>query len=76
MNVKTLIEHLLKHDPERVVVLSLDSEGNSFAELTDIQPMQYDGKGIGFSELNDGLREMGFSKDDVIKGKKALIFWP
>lgn len=76
MKVKNLIEHLLKQDPERIVILSVDSEGNSFAELNDIQPMQYDGEKIGFSEINDGLRAMGFDEDDIVKGEKALIFWP
>ena len=41
MTVKALIAQLEKHDLNRVVVLSSDSEGNSYSPLSSVNPFRY-----------------------------------
>lgn len=82
MKVKTLIEQLSKLDPEALVVLSCDMEGNSYGVLdyVDDDNNLYDKKNreiTGFKDLTDNLKEQGFTEEDLGKsGVSAVILWP
>lgn len=81
MTVKKLISLLKKEDPKRVVVLSSDSEGNSFSLLADLVTSAYreDEEGynkVGLEKLTPALREMGYTEEDIVPGKPALILYP
>lgn len=78
MKIKQLIKILQKEDPERIVILSQDEEGNYFSPLTAIETAVYDKKEheIGLEELTEELREQGYSEEDVKTGTKAVILWP
>lgn len=82
MTVKELIELLQKEDPERLVVMSKDSEGNGFSPLNDIGPGAYRAEStwsgeVGLEKLTPALKKKGFGPEDVIHdGQKALVLWP
>lgn len=62
MTVAKLIKLLSKEDPKALVVLSSDSEGNSFSPATDVssEPLLYhDGEISDPDELNSEDREKG-----------------
>ncbi len=81
MKVKDLIEILEKVDQNRIVILSKDSEGNTFSPLDFIQSnANYAEEDscfgeVGFEELTEELKEF-YTEEDVIEGKPALILWP
>jgi hypothetical protein len=82
MVVRELIEQLQKEDPERLVVMSKDSEGNSFSPLyqytTDAYRAETTWRGeIGLEELTEEAKKSGYTEEDVIEdGQKALVLWP
>lgn len=79
MKVKKLIELLQKEDPNRIVVLSSDMEGNNFGELDDVSTGKWDktNREIGLEKLTKELIGYGYSEEDVMKdGQKAVFLWP
>lgn len=76
------LKMLLKDiDDERIVILSNDSEGNSFSPLenldissTYLAENECYGE-IGIEELTPELKEIGYKQDDV-GGENALVLWP
>lgn len=68
MKVKDLIKLLKKQNQEAVVILSSDSEGNSYSELSAY--------GIHFWDEEEN--EI-FDEDDLEEGhdlEQALVLWP
>ncbi len=81
MKVKDLIKALSKQDPNRVVILSSDPEGNSYDALHSLSTCAYtkeDGEiQIGLEELSPQDLKLGYTEDDVLyRGKPALILSP
>jgi hypothetical protein len=77
MTVKELIERLQKEDPNRIVVLSIDPEGNGYNELRDIATSAYSDGEIGIEELTPELQKEGYREEDVMEdGHKAVVLWP
>jgi hypothetical protein len=80
MKVKDLIKELSKLDPEWVVVLSSDEEGNSFSELSDLETNAvFADREIHLRELTKDLEKQGFSDEDVYdgnNGKNAVVLYP
>ena len=81
ITVGKLIELLKQHDPERIVVMAKDPEGNGYSPLCDIDTASYKAEStwcgeIGIEELTPELRKRGYSEEDVIGGQKALVLWP
>lgn len=76
MTVKELIEKLLTLDPNRVVVLSRDEEGNGFNELAHITNCSYRKGEIGLEQLTAELRRQGYTEEDLMEGTPALVLWP
>lgn len=77
MTVIQLIKRLQKEDPKALVVLSRDPEGNGFEELVyvDGDYMFADGE-IGYSKITPALKKQGFTEDDILDGKRAVVLWP
>lgn len=72
MKVRELLQQLMGQDPEREVVMSSDSEGNSYSPLSSISTASYvpDSTWSGevhLEELDDELRKQGYSEEDVRK---------
>lgn len=77
MKVKELIEKLKEFNEERVVILSSDSEGNSYCKLFELSEGSYLEGEIGLEELTDELKEAGYDEDDVFEeGESAIILYP
>lgn len=77
MKIKELMEILSKMDPERLVVLSRDEEGNGFSVLQDAEEMHYKDGEVGYGRLTPELRDAGYGPDDIMRGgKKAVVLWP
>jgi len=80
MTVKELIERLREIDQDRIVVMSMDPEGNGFFPLGDLETYAFtkeDGCGeIGIEELTDELREQGYTEEDIKEGQPAVCLWP
>lgn len=78
MKAKELAEILLQ-DPERLIVLSSDEEGNDFSILHNCEKYSYDleNRQIGLEELTEELKQEGYGEEDVVKdGVKAFVLWP
>jgi hypothetical protein len=82
MTVKELIEQLQQCDPDDLVVMSKDSEGNGFSKLSDIAfgndrySGGYSGE-IGLDHLTEELEQRGYTEDDVMSdGEKCIVLWP
>jgi hypothetical protein len=70
MKVKKLIELLKSVDPERIVVLSRDSEGNGYNEVSGYAEMLFS-DGEVFKDVEE-LNEFGSDG----KVKEAFVLWP
>jgi len=68
ITVKELIELLQKEDPERLVILSKDAEGNSYSPLTNFVQTAYVPETTWFGELD----ESGTNPE----GQSCLVFYP
>ena len=73
MKIKELITKLEKYNPEAIVIVQKDSEGNGYSPLyaADDGHYQatstYSGKPV-LVELTPELRQLGFSEDDLARG--------
>lgn len=78
--VEQLIKDLQKSDPKRMVILSSDPEGNSFSPLASsvYDNCSFDEKSCewGVEELTPELKKIGYTEEDIIKGKKAIVLYP
>lgn len=82
MTVKELIAELSRLEQDRIVVMSKDSEGNSYSPLADIGRSAYIAEttwngSIGIEKLTAKLKAKGYTKEDVISdGQPAVVLWP
>ena len=81
MKVKELIEKLQQCDPEDIIVLAKDEEGNGFNMLGDIDEAIYVPchKETYLRELTPELEEQGYTEEDFYDGEDgqlAIVLWP
>ncbi len=82
MTVKELIEMLKGFEPDRVVVMAKDGEGNSYSPLHGAWTGRYRADTtwygeVGLEGLDDEDREQGFDEEDVMSdGEPAVILTP
>lgn len=80
VTVRKLIAMLETQDPDRIVVVTNDAEGNSFAPLASIVAGAFratrDGGEFGIDALDDNLEELGYTEDDIVDGEPAVCLWP
>ena len=85
IKVKELIKMLQKEDPEAVIIMSSDSEGNNYSPFSDFGVNNYipDGPHRGdvyMIELDEKDIEQGFTEEDLgpddPEKVKALVFYP
>jgi len=78
MKVKDLIKHLSKANPDATVILSHDSEGNSFSPLLIVSKdnNRYSDGEMGLDHLTKDLKEQGFTEEDLLEGEEAVVLWP
>jgi hypothetical protein len=81
MKVKDLIKALKKVDPNRIVVMSKDSEGNSHSPLAYIMTCAYSPDStysgqIGLEKLTPEDKKLGYTEEDLVKGNPAICLYP
>lgn len=80
ITVKQLIEEFGKLDQNRIVILQKDEEGNGYGKLWGIYnaAARYEQNEwiVGLEELTEKDKEMGYTEEDVIKGKKVVVLVP
>lgn len=82
MTVKELIEKLQKEDPDRVVIVQRDIEGNGYSPLTDWWTGAYRAETswygeAGLEKLTHADKKQGYTEDDILDdGVPALFFCP
>lgn len=82
MTVGELIKALATENPDRVVIMARDAEGNGYSPLDEWYSTgayeatcAWAGK-VGLEALTAAAANAGFTEDDVIDGVPALILWP
>lgn len=79
LKVKDLIEQLAKLDPEAVVIMQRDSEGNGYAPCSGAEgngAWDDDEGEYGYAVLTDELRQQGYAEEDTVRGQPAVVIWP
>lgn len=82
MKVKDLIKELKKVDPERLVIMARDGEGNSYTPLAGFWEGKYRPEStysgeVGMERLTELDKKHGYTQEDVMRGgKKAIILKP
>lgn len=79
VTVKELIARLSELDPDAVVIMQRDREGNGYAPCEgaegngawDDEEQEY-----GYAALTPALEEKGFGQEDIIAGVPAVVIWP
>ena len=78
MNVRDAIAQLSQMDPDAIVILAKDPEGNAFNPLDELSTAIYGPatREIGLFELTDDLRAKGYDEDDLLDGIPSVVLWP
>lgn len=81
ITVGELIGKLLSFDPDDLVVLASDSEGNNFSPLYELTEDLYqeDSNWSGNTcprEITDELRQGGWTEEDIMPGRPCITLWP
>lgn len=81
MIVKELIDILKECDPNSIVLVSEDPEGNGYMEASGVSiDMVCTGTyrfEIGYKRLTSELAAAGYSEEDILEdGKDCVIIWP
>lgn len=80
MKVSELIKRLQEVDPDNIVVLSRDGEGNGYRRLAGVDTSsRYNPEEdeVGLRELTEADRRSGYSEEDVMEeGEDCVILWP
>jgi len=77
MKTSELIKILEKLDPETEVVLQGDAEGNTYMSLYSYWFGGFNEKEgeAGYLKLTDKLKKEGYTEEDIIDGKPAIMLW-
>lgn len=82
MTVAELIEFLSGLDPNRVVIVSKDAEGNHYSPLSGCYTAAYrpdstwSGE-VGLEELTEDDKKYGYTEEDVISdGQPCVVITP
>lgn len=66
MTVKQLIKQLSKMDQNRIVVVSMDPEGNGFSTVEAINDgMRFQDGEIGYEKITPTMKTQGYTEDDI-----------
>ena len=81
MTVSELIALLKKEDPERIVIMAKDTEGNGYSPLYGMWSGAYLAETAWYGEagietLTQTDIDEGYTKEDVIDGVPAIVLVP
>lgn len=77
MNVKELIDLLYQCDPNALVVLSSDEEGNGYrtAYSVAVNNVFTEDDEVKLKVLTPDLEELGYGKEDVGEGQDCIVIY-
>ena len=77
MTVRELIEILSSMDPDRIIVLSDDDEGNGYRPAHCISDnCAYKDHEIGMESLSEKDRRAGYTEEDIMSdGHPCVVLW-
>lgn len=81
MTVRELIEQLSHVEPDRIVVMSKDGEGNGYSPLADFWKGTYWAETTWYGEVREEqppeeCQALGYDGDDARDWKRAIILQP
>ena len=81
MKVSELIELLQGEDPDRIVIMAKDSEGNDYSPFSSLWAGAYFAETtwsgvVGLESLTEADRAHGFTDADLLAAEPALILCP
>ena len=79
MRVSELIELLEDHNPEALVIMAGDPEGNDYytTPVTVDGPLYINEEGeVGFNSITPELEEQGYTDEDLIIGEECVVLIP
>jgi hypothetical protein len=82
ITVRQMIAALQREDPDAIVVMAKDSEGNSYSPYRQLWAGVYQAEStwdgiVGFPALTDELRAEGYTEEDILPdGVPAVILSP
>jgi hypothetical protein len=76
LTVGELMTELAKYEPDTIIVLSRDPEGNGYSPAYNCEGMNYEDGEVGYGELTEDLKDAGYGEEDIRSGVPALVIWP
>lgn len=80
MTVKELIRELRLLNPDNIVVLASDGEGNQFSPMDECiatnRAFNEDTGDVLYKKLTPELIKLGYTKDDVGEGFSCIVLYP
>jgi len=78
MTVSQLMDILENCNPEALVVMAGDPEGNYYSEPVNVDKDLYinESGDVGFNTMTPELRKQGFTDMDLIVGKECVVLTP
>ena len=76
MRVKELIEYLNNQDPEALVVMSNDAEGNNYEKLRNMDYCYYVEDSVGNGAIYDSVTDIEDDLGEKIDYVRSVVFWP
>jgi len=79
LTVKELIAQLAELDPEAVVIMQRDPEGNGYSPCSGAEgdwawdDLEHE---VGYATLTPELEKAGYSQDDIVAGVPAVVIYP
>jgi hypothetical protein len=78
MTVSQLMDVLENCNPDAVVIMVGDEEGNYYCRVSDVDENLYineDGE-VGFNCITQELRDNGYSDEDLVVGEECVALTP
>jgi hypothetical protein len=81
ITVKDFINILSQFDPNRILIMSKDGEGNSYSPLCSAWEASYLPNNawcgdIGLEKLTPKDKELGYTDEDVVNGIPCIVLSP
>lgn len=79
LKVKDLINQLAQLDPDAVVIMQRDPEGNGYGPCAGAEgngAWDHDEDLYGYACLTPDMEKNGFSQEDLVQGVPAVVIWP
>jgi hypothetical protein len=78
MTVAEVMGLLEGQNPDAIVVMAGDEEGNYYSTISGIEGDLYmnDDGDVGYNTMNQELRDEGYTDDDLVVGEPCVVLYP